>query len=452
MDVTQTIPNLFLDFMQMREFARDPLVFTGGEGIRLTDTAGRRYIDGLSGVFVTSLGHGNMPVIEAMAAQARQLAFAPPLHSTTVPALKLTEMLLRIAPEGVGAVKFLSGGSEATEAAMKLARQYHQQSGHPRKYKIISRYGAYHGGTMGALSAGGGRERKAVYEPLGVGFIHVHPPYCYRCPFDQSYPECGRTCVGLIERTIEAEDPDTVAAVIVEPISISSAGFIVPPPDYLRRLRDACTRHNVVLIYDEIITGFGRLGTMFASEYYGAAPDITCCGKGMSGGYAPLAAILIRDRIADTFYGDPEDNRQFHHGHTYAGNPIACAAGVAAVTQLIDRDVVGNARRQGDGLRARLTDLAKRYSLIGDVRGAGLLQGVEFVRDRATKAAFPARVRPGKIVERAARERGLLLRCGNEFAAVAPPLIVTAPDIDEICAILGDSIGVAQRELLGSAA
>jgi adenosylmethionine-8-amino-7-oxononanoate aminotransferase len=452
MDVTQAIPNLFLDFMQMREFAKDPLVFTGGEGIRLTDTAGRRYIDGLSGVFVTSLGHGNMPVIEAMAAQARQLAFAPPLHSTTVPALTLTEMLLRIAPEGVGAVKFLSGGSEATEAAMKLARQYHQQSGHPRKYKIISRYGAYHGGTMGALSAGGGRERKAVYEPLGVGFIHVHPPYCYRCPFDQTYPECGRTCVGLIERTIEAEDPDTVAAVIVEPISISSAGFIVPPPDYLRRLRDACTRHNVVLIYDEIITGFGRLGTMFASEYYGAAPDITCCGKGMSGGYAPLAAILIRDRIADTFYGDPEDNRQFHHGHTYAGNPIACAAGVAAVTQLIERDVVGNARRQGDRLRARLADLAKRYSLIGDVRGAGLLQGVEFVRDRTTKAAFPARVRPGKIVERAARERGLLLRCGNEFAAVAPPLIVTAPDIDEICAILGDSVGVAQRELLGSAA
>jgi adenosylmethionine-8-amino-7-oxononanoate aminotransferase len=452
MDATQTIPNLFLDFMQMREFAKDPLVFTGGEGIRLTDTAGRRYIDGLSGVFVTSLGHGNMPVIEAMAAQARQLAFAPPLHSTTVPALRLTEMLLRIAPEGVGAVKFLSGGSEATEAAMKLARQYHQQSGHPRKYKIISRYGAYHGGTMGALSAGGGRERKAVYEPLGVGFIHVHPPYCYRCPFDQTYPECGRTCVGLIERTIEAEDPDTVAAVIVEPISISSAGFIVPPPDYLGRLRDACTRHDVVLIYDEIITGFGRLGTMFASEYYGAAPDITCCGKGMSGGYAPLAAILIRDRIADTFYGDPEDNRQFHHGHTYAGNPIACAAGVAAVTQLIERDVVGNARRQGERLRARLTDLAKRYSLIGDVRGAGLLQGVEFVRDRATKAAFPARVRPGKIVERAARERGLLLRCGNEFAAVAPPLIVTPPDIDEICAILGDSIGVAQRELLGSAA
>jgi adenosylmethionine-8-amino-7-oxononanoate aminotransferase len=452
MDVKQAIPHLFLDFMQMREFEKDPLVFVGGEGIRLTDTAGRRYIDGLSGVFVASLGHGNMPVIEAMMAQARQLAFAPPLHSTNLPALKLTELLLGIAPEGVGAVKLLSGGSEATESAMKMARQYHHQTGHPRKYKIVSRYGAYHGGTMGALSAGGGRERKSVYEPLGVGFIHVHPPYCYRCPFDQTYPGCGRTCVTLLDRTIEAEDPDTVAAVIVEPISISSAGFIVPPPDYLSRLREVCTRHNVVLIYDEIITGFGRLGTMFASQYFDAVPDITCCGKGMSGGYAPLAAILIRDRIADAFYGEADDNVQFHHGHTYAGNPVACAAGVAAVTQLVERDLVGNARRQGERLRKHLADLAERYPLIGDVRGAGLLQGVEFVQDRASKTPFPPNVRPGKLVERAARERGLILRCGNEFATLAPPLVVTAQDIDEMCGILGESIGVAQKTLRGGAA
>jgi adenosylmethionine-8-amino-7-oxononanoate aminotransferase len=452
MDALQTLPHLFLDFMQMREFAKDPLIFVSGEGIRLTDNAGRRYIDGLSGVFVSSLGHGNVPVIEAMAEQARQLAFAPPLHSTTLPALKLTELLLRIAPEGVGAVKLLSGGSEATESAMKLARQYHQQTGHPRKYKIISRYGSYHGGTMGALSAGGGRDRKSVYEPLGVGFVHVHPPYCFRCPFDQTYPGCGRTCVTLLERTIEAEDPETVAAVIAEPISISSAGFVVPPPDYLPRLREVCTRHNVVLIYDEIVTGFGRLGTMFGSEHFAAPPDITCCGKGMSGGYAPLAAILIRDRLAEAFYGEAEANRQFHHGHTYAGNPVACAAGVAAITQIIERDIVGNARRQGERLRARLAELAKRFPLIGDVRGVGLLQGVEFVRDRATGAPFPPGVRPGKLVEQAARERGLILRCGNEFAALAPPLIVTSQDIDEMCAILGESVATAQNALRGDAA
>jgi adenosylmethionine-8-amino-7-oxononanoate aminotransferase len=253
--------------------------------------------------------------------------------------------------------------------------------------------------------------------------------------------------VTLVERTIEAEDPDTVAAVIVEPISLSSAGFMVPPPDYLPRLREVCTRHNVVLIYDEIITGFGRLGTMFGSVVVSAPPDITCCGKGMSGGYAPLSAILIRDRVADAFYGEAGERREFHHGHTFGGNPMACAAGVAAVTQLIDRDIVGNAKRQGDRLGQRLVGLAERYRIIGDVRGAGLLQGVELVADRDTGARFPAGTRPAKIVERACRERGLLLRCGDEFAVLAPPLVTTARDIDEMCDILGDGIAVAQEAL-----
>jgi adenosylmethionine-8-amino-7-oxononanoate aminotransferase len=435
------VPSLFLDFMQMEEFAKHPWVIAKGDGIRLTDSEGRTHIDGLSGVFVTSVGHNNRAVIDAITEQLNRLAFAPPLHSTTQPALELTELLLRIGPQDVTALKFLSGGSEATEAAMKLARQYHKQTGHPQKYKIVGRYGGYHGGTMGALSAGGGRERKSIYEPLGVGFLHVHPPFCYHCPFDQTYPSCGRTCVSLIEKTIEAEDPETVAAVIVEPISISSAGFMVPPPDYLKRLREICDRHGVVLIYDEIITGFGRLGTMFASEYYGAAPDITCCGKGMSGGYAPLAAILIRDRIASAFYGAEEDNVQFHHGHTYAGNPVACAAGVAVITQMLERDLVGNAKRQGAHLRARLEQMAERFPIIGDVRGAGLLQGVEFRRDR-----FPGAQRPGKLVEAEARARGLLIRCGVDFAAFAPPLTVTEADVDEMTGILGESIAAVSTK------
>jgi adenosylmethionine-8-amino-7-oxononanoate aminotransferase len=437
------IPSLFLDFMQMQEFAKDPLIFTEARGSRLVTADGREFIDGLSGVFVTSLGQGNETVITAMTEQLKRLSFAPPLHGTTPPALELTSLLLKLAPEGVTAVKLLSGGSEATEAAMKLARQYHKQSGNPRKYKIISRYGAYHGATMGALSAGGGRERKAVFEPLGVGFIHVHPPYCYRCPFDQRYPSCGRTCVELIERTIAAESPDTVAAVIVEPISISAAGFMVPPPDYLKRLREICDRHDIVLIYDEIITGFGRLGTMFASEYFGAAPDITCCGKGMSGGYAPLAAILIRDKIARSFYGDEEEFVQFHHGHTFGGNPVACAAGVAVLNEYLERDVVGNAKRQGERLRRRLIELSERFPIIGDVRGAGLLQGIELVKDKATAERFPVAAKPGKAIEREARARGLLLRCGNDFAAFAPPLTVTADEIDQMASLLGESIAAA---------
>jgi adenosylmethionine-8-amino-7-oxononanoate aminotransferase len=447
MNESNVIPSLSLDFMQMQEFAKAPPVFVEGKGTRLATSDGQPFIDGLSGVFVTRLGHGNHAIIEAMTQQLRCLAFAPPLHGTNKAALALTELLLRLAPEGVGAVKLLSGGSEATEAAMKLARQYHRQSGHPRKYKIVSRYGAYHGGTMGALSAGGGRERKSVFEPLGVGFIHVHPPHCYRCPVDQIYPGCGRTCAEVIERTIKAADPGTVAAVIVEPISISSAGFVVPPPDYLKRLRQICDRHNAVLIFDEIITGFGRLGTLFGSQYFGAIPDITCCGKGMSGGYAPLAAILIRDRIAAAFYGSDEDNVQFHHGHTYGGNPVACTAGVAVLTQFPENKVVENANRQGQRLRLRLDQLAERFTIVDDVRAAGLLQGFELVADRAARAPFDAAVRPGKQIEKEARQRGLLLRCGNNFIAFAPPLTVAAEEIDEMTSRLGDSIAAALPKL-----
>jgi len=444
------IPSLFLDFMQMQEFAKAPMVFVEGHGIHLKTADGRTFLDGLSGVFTTSIGHGNGQVIEAITRQLQYIAFAPPLHGTNLPALELTESLLRHGPDGVSAVKLLSGGSEATEAAMKLARQYHRQTGQPHRYKIIGRYGGYHGATMGALSAGGGRERKAIFEPLGVGFLHVHPPYCYRCPFDQSYPQCGRTCVELIRRTIEAEDPETVAAVIVEPISISSAGFVVPPPDYLPRLRSICDQFGVVLIYDEIITGFGRLGTMFASEYYQAAPDITCCGKGISGGYAPLAAILIRDHIAGAFYGEDSDNVQFHHGHTFGGNPVACAAGVAVLHELIAREVLSNVRRRGEQLRARLEEMAERHVMIGDVRGAGLLQGMELVADRNSRKPFLPALRPGKVIERAARERGLLLRCGGDFVAFAPPLTVSEGEIDQMAGILDESIAVAAHELAGS--
>jgi putrescine aminotransferase len=446
-EYANVIPSLFLDFMQMQAFAKAPMVFVEGSGARLKTEDGREFIDGLSGVFTTSLGHGNRAVVAAITRQLERLAFAPPLHGTNPAALELTTLLLRIAPEAVTAVKLFSGGSEATEAAMKLARQYQRQTGQVRRYKILGRYGAYHGATMGALSAGGGRERKAIFEPLGVGFLHVHPPQCYRCPFDQSYPSCGRTCAELIGRTIEAEDPETVAAVIVEPISISSAGFVVPPPDYLPRLRAICDRYGVVLIYDEIITGFGRLGAMFASEYYGAAPDITCCGKGMSGGYAPLSAILIRDRIARAFYGEEDDNVQFHHGHTFGGNPVACAAGVAVLGEFLARDVVGNARERGAQLRARLEEMVERHAMIGDVRGAGLLQGIELVRDRHTKRPFPASTRPGKVIERAARERGLLLRCGGDFIAFAPPLTISAEEIDRMAGLLDESIAVAEREL-----
>lgn len=447
-DQRELTEHLVLDFMQMREFARDPFVIVEGDGIRIKDVDGKTYIDGLSGVFVVSLGYRNRAIIDAMVSQLQTLQFAPPLHGTNPRALELAALLRQVTPPGIGTVKFLSGGSEATEAAMKVARQYHVNTGHPRKYKVISKYGAYHGATMGALSAGGGWERKSVFEPLGTGFIKVHPPYCYRCPFDKAYPACGITCARLIGKVIESEDPETVASVIMEPISISSAGFVVPPPEFFTILRQICDQYNVTLIFDEIICGFGRLGTMFGADYYQTVPEIICCGKGMSSGYAPLAAILFKDSVQAAFLAEPGERKEFHHGHTYGGNPVACAAGIAAVRQILEGNLVANAHKMGAYLRSKLEEMYAKYPIIGDVRGAGLLQGVEFVRERATRAAFTA-AKPGKVVERAARERGLILRTGDHFAAFAPPLIVSEADIDAMCAILDESIAVAQRQLLG---
>ncbi|MGH2371582.1 MAG: aspartate aminotransferase family protein, partial [Chloroflexota bacterium] len=386
----ELLRHLVLDFRQMTEFAEAPWVFTRGEGVRLQDDTGKWYLDGLSGVFVASLGYGNERVIEAAVRQLRELHFAPPLHGTNPPSLALAERLREIAPVGMrGAaaaggvgVKLLSGGSEATEAAMKIARQYWKQAGHPRKYKIVARYGSYHGATMGALSAGGGWERKSVFEPLVAGFLHHHPPRVFRDLFGQDLSDtaCAVASARLVQRTIEAEDPETVAAVIVEPISISSAGFVVPPADYLHILREACTAHGVLLIFDEIITGFGRLGAWFGADYYQVTPDLIACGKGMSGGYAPLAAVLIANHVWDAFLTDePEARREFHHGHTFGGNPVAAAAGAAAVDEIRERDLLGNARAQGVYLRAGLEALAAEVpDVIAEVRGAGLLQGFEF--------------------------------------------------------------------------
>ncbi|HVG95534.1 MAG TPA: aminotransferase class III-fold pyridoxal phosphate-dependent enzyme [Chloroflexota bacterium] len=470
----ELLEHLVLDFRQMTQFAAQPWVFERGEGVRLQDDTGKWYLDGLSGVFVTSLGYGNERVLGAAIEQLRKLHFAPPLHGTTRPALELAARLRRLAPEGMRdgprpgsgaagrngtgaapapaapaagassggvAVKLLSGGSEATEAAMKLARQYWKQAGHPRKYKIVGRYGGYHGATMGALSATGSWERKSVFEPLVAGFLHHHPPHVLRdllrqlgsCPSDA---EVGVASARLLERTIEAEDPETVAAVIVEPVSVSSAGFAVPHPEYYRVLRETCDRLGVLLIFDEIITGFGRLGEWFGAQYAGVAPDLLCCGKGMGGGYAPLAAVLIAGSVWDAFLGLPEERLEFHHGHTFGGNPVAAAVGCAAVDEIEARDLIGNARRVGSHLRSRLEALAREFpDVIGDVRGAGLLQGFEFDAGR-----FPKSERPGKRFEALAREHGLLARCGDEFVAFAPPLVTERAELDEMLDVATDCL------------
>jgi adenosylmethionine-8-amino-7-oxononanoate aminotransferase len=435
---------------QMAEWSKQPLIMAKADGVHYWDVHGKRYLDALSGIYVVAVGHNNRRIIDAIHRQLDTLHFSPPMHGTNPVAIQLANVLAELAPGDLNTVKFQCGGSEVTEAAIKLARQYHKLTGAPGKYKLISRYMAWHGSTMASLSASGLRSRKTVNEPLAPGFLHVFPPTCYRCPFGKSYPDCGITCATIIDQVIEMEDPGTVAAIMVEPIG-HTGGIIDPPEEYLPLLRDMCDRHNVLLIFDEIITGIGRTGRMFAAETFGVTPDILCVGKGLGGGYAPLSAMICRKSIGDRFWGPIAQNPGFVEGHTFEGNPVSCAAGLAVLEEILERDLLANARLQGARLRAGLEQLARKFGVIGDIRGKGLFQGIEFVLDPATRKPFPAHLAFGLRVGRRALDHGLLCRFDPSWLAFGPPLVVTAEQIDEVLAILGRSmeevLGAVDKEL-----
>src|SRR6516164_6080296 len=351
---------------QMAEWSQSPLIMAKADGVHYWDVHGKRYLDGISGIYVVSVGHNNRRVIEAIKRQLDVLTFSPPMHGTNPLAVQLANLLAELAPGDLSTVKFQCGGAEVVEAAIKLARQYHRLTGSPGKYKVVSRYQSWHGSTLGALSASGLKSRRTVNEPLAPGFIHVFPPTCYRCPFGKRYPDCGITCASIVNDVIEMEDPDTVAAVIVEPIG-HTGGVIDPPEEYLPILREVCDRHNVLLIFDEIITGIGRTGRMFAAETFGVVPDVLCTAKGLSGGYAPLSAMICRKPIAEAFWGPINQNPGFVEGHTFEGNPISCAVGIAVLREISERDLLQNARTQGERLRRRFEELARKYPQIGDI-------------------------------------------------------------------------------------
>lgn len=451
---TATLPDLITDAQtteeqflrhifvrdQMAEWSKHPLVMARADGVHYWDVTGKRYLDALSGIYVVSLGHNNRRVIEAIRKQLDTLHFSPPIHGTNPVAVQLANLLAELTPGDLSAVKFQCGGSEVTEAAIKLARQYHRLTGSPGKYKVISRYLSWHGSTLGSLSASGLKARKTVNEPVAPGFLHVFPPTCYRCPFGKTYPDCSITCATLVDSVIDMEDADTVAAVMVEPIG-HTGGIIDPPPEYLPILREICDRHNILLIFDEIITGLGRTGQLFAADTFGVVPDVLCTAKGLSGGFAPLSAMICRQGIAEAFWGPITENPGFVEGHTFEGNPISCAAGIAVLREILERDLCANARAQGERLRAGFERLARKYGVIGDIRGKGLLQGVEFVRNLKTKESFPAETAFGVRVGRRALANGLLCRFDPNWIAFGPALVSTAEQIDEMVALLDKSMG-----------
>lgn len=420
---------------QMQEWSRDPIIMARASGSHYFDLSGKRYLDGISGIYVVSVGHGNPRVIEAARAAMERLAFSPAMHGTNPDAIRLAKLLADLAPGDLSAVKLQTGGSEVTEAAIKMARQYHKLTGNPGKYKIITRYQSWHGSTTGSLAASGLKSRKTVNEPLPAGFLHVFPPHCYRCPFGKRYPDCGITCASIVGDVIEMEDPATVAAVMVEPIG-HTGGVLEPPEEYLPKLREVCDRHGVLLIFDEIITGIGRTGRLFAAETFGVLPDLLCVAKGLGGGVAPVSALICRDHVARAFWGPAATNPGFVEGHTFEGNPVASAVGIAVLREILDRGLLANARARGEQLRLGLERLAERRGVVGDIRGRGLFQGIELVADRATRARFAPGSEIGVRIGRAALERGLLCRYDPHWMAFGPPLTVSAEEIDELLGVL----------------
>jgi adenosylmethionine-8-amino-7-oxononanoate aminotransferase len=432
-----------LDYRQMTEFVKEPFVVAKADGIRFWDVYGKEYLDGLAGIFTVNVGYNNPRVLAAVTEQLKILPFNPPMHGTNPRAVELANLLAEITPGDLNTARLVDSGSEANEAAFKIARQYHRQTGNPGKFKILSRYLSYHGATVATMSAGGVGYRKTLYEPAAIGHLHTYPPYCYRCPYEKTYPACDVFCARTLRQTIEWEDPRSIAAIIVEPIS-NTGGIITPPPEYLPTLRQLCDEFDILLIFDEVITGFGRTGSLFAANTFGVTPDILCCGKGMSSGYAPLAAAMVSDRVAQTFWGAP--GTEFAHGHTYAGNPVASAAGLASVREILERQLPENARRVGAYLVQKLERL-RPLGIVGDIRGKGLMIGVEFVEDPATKRPFPADTKLGLRIGKQALRNGLLLRFDPNWIAFGPPLIVTETDIDQMVEILEVSTREVLREL-----
>lgn len=439
------VRHIWLDFQQMALFERDPLIIVEARGLRVRTDDGREFIDAIGGAMVSTLGYGDEVVRRAMRASVDRLDFWSVLHATTPAAIALARRLAELLPGDLNTAFLLTGGSEATETAMKIARQYHRNRGEGTRFKVISRYWSYHGATLGALAASGVGDRRK-FEPLPQGFMHVPPPYCYRCPFGKTPDSCQVECAEAVAEVVRYEGRESVSAVIADPV-MAAAGVLVPPKAYYRRLRQICDDNGILLVFDEVLTGFGRLGTLFAADYYETVPDLICLGKGLSSGYAPVAATVARDHVAEAFRGDP--SRTFLHGHTYGGHPLGCDTALAVIDQLLSRGLVEQARDSGAYLGARLGELAERHPEIGDVRGLGMLWGIEFVADRATRAQFPASDAFAPAVREWARKLGMLCRGSAHVVIVAPALVATRGELDEIVDVLDRAIVAARAERAG---
>jgi adenosylmethionine-8-amino-7-oxononanoate aminotransferase len=414
-----------------------------GEGIYLFDTEGKRYLDGSSGAIAANLGHDNERVVSAAVRQLNKVAFAYRTQFENNPANELARTLARLAPAELNRVFFVNSGSEAVEAAIKLARQFWWSVGRRGKTTVFSTRPSYHGATLGALAT-------TDYTPLNVPFRNMtfHSPkvasaFCYHCPLAKEYPECGIACAQELEQKIQVYGPENVAAFIVEPIGGSTTGAAVPPDEYFPIIERICHEYEILLIVDDVMMGCGRTGTFYGFEHWDITPDIVATSKGLSAGYSPIGAILAGDTVVEPVL----ESGGFMHGHTYAGNPLSAAIALAAVQEIIDQRLVDNAREVGTYMHERLHELKEKHPLIGDIRGRGLIAGVEFIQDREVRKPFPSNWYVALEATEIARNNGLLvyprrsiMGMMGDHVLVAPPLIINREQVDELIGLFDQTL------------
>ena len=425
----------------MRDWENEqPVIIELGRGSEITDIRGNSYLDGISSLWVTVHGHRKKEIDRAISDQLKRIAHSTLLGLSNVPATELAEKLIHLAPGGLSRVFYSDNGSTAVEIALKIAFQYWQQKGpaYRSKTRFISLKEAYHGDTIGSVSVGGIDLFHTIYKPLLFDSHKIDSPHCYRCAFDKTYPGCGLACAEQAEEVIRLHSREA-AALIIEPLVQGAAGMLLSPPGYLRRIRDLCTQYNVLMIADEVATGFGRTGKMFACEHEDVMPDIMAVAKGMTGGYLPLAATLTSEAIYRGFLGEYRHLRTFFHGHTYTGNPLACAAAIANIALFKKERTLARLRPKTSLLTNELRRL-EELEHVGDIRLKGFMVGIELVKNRATKEPYPVEDKIGIKVIQEARKHGLIIRPLGNVIILMPPLSIAATDLKRMAGIVYRSI------------
>jgi adenosylmethionine-8-amino-7-oxononanoate aminotransferase len=427
-----------------------PLIVRG-KGVYLYDDQGNKYMDIACGGAVCNIGYGNENIAEAIYKQTKTHNFAQTTSFTSEVQEYLAKEIIEMSPEGMEKVWFSSGGAESIETSIKMARQYHVEMGRPSKYIVISRWLSYHGHTLGALSVSGRTSWRKCYTPYLMNFPHIPPPNCYHCPFGKNHPSCNIDCALELEKIIKLIGDEHISAFLAETIGGGTSGVIIPVQEYWQLIREICDKHNILLILDEIMTGFGRTGKPFAIDHWGIVPEMISVAKGIGGSYAPLGGVICKKDIFDVF---ENGSGTFVHGYTYSGHPVACAAGLAVQKYLKKYNLIDRARELGDYFKKNLLRFLE-IEIVGDVRGKGLFLAIEYVQDKKNRIPFDRKSKISERITAKAMENGLIVLPGTggvdgelgDHNLIAPPFIISSEEIDQASEILEQSIRSIQNEL-----